>query len=213
MNDSKKLNPQKHTKLPSDKLSDKSASQAESDKQHKYIPLLHVFVENKAEHDKYDEESKLSDYPAEVSEDEIQAHEKAVDLFETYTCTFRMNKSSSDPVDSFDFVKFVNAKEIVIYDPTNSLYKRLPSFAQLITLHSFGIKVRSVKNAGFAKRLIDLLAKRRDENLATPKQVRLLVKFGFMSVGTWSNDKSDRTISLIANNGWKVPDDVDLLTY
>ena len=65
-----------------------------------------------------------------------------------------------------------------------------------------------------AKLLLERLAKRRAEGLATPKQIRLLESRGFMHVGEWSFESASNMISRIAANGWRsAPKGVDTATY
>ena len=61
--------------------------------------------------------------------------------------------------------------------------------------------------------LLDRLAKRRDEGLTTPKQIRLLERYGFKRVGEWSFDNAKRLIDRIAANGWRVPFTVNPAEY
>ena len=62
-----------------------------------------------------------------------------------------------------------------------------------------------MESAGKARLLLDRLAKRREEGLTTPKQIRFLEQRGFRSVGTWSFASAKHMIDRIAGNGWKTP--------
>ena len=62
--------------------------------------------------------------------------------------------------------------------------------------------------------LLDRLDKRRRMGLTTPKQIRLLERYGFKHVGTWQFDDASNMISRIAAQGWRtVPFGVDPETY
>ena len=62
--------------------------------------------------------------------------------------------------------------------------------------------------------LLDRLNKRRAEGLTTPKQIRVLERYGFQSVGTWSFDAAKHMIDRIAAQGWRgVPKGVNPKTY
>ena len=52
-----------------------------------------------------------------------------------------------------------------------------------------------------ASLLCPKLNKRRAEGLTTPKQIRVLERYGFQSVGTWSFDAAKRMIDRIAAGG------------
>ena len=69
------------------------------------------------------------------------------------------------------------------------------------------------KRLGKAALLLDRLGKRRAAGLTTPKQIRFLEGKGFRHVGTWQFDTASRLIDLIANNGWRVPSDINPDTF
>lgn len=69
---------------------------------------------------------------------------------------------------------------------------------------------------GLGKTVMQLewLNKRRAEGLTTPKQIRVLERYGFQSVGTWSFDAAKHMIDRIAAGGWRgVPKGVNPKTY
>ena len=66
----------------------------------------------------------------------------------------------------------------------------------------------------FFSLLLERLAKRRDAGLATPKQIRVLEKYGFVHVGEWAFDAASSMISRIAANNWRgAPNGVDPATF
>ncbi|MDT2735495.1 DEAD/DEAH box helicase, partial [Enterococcus thailandicus] len=50
--------------------------------------------------------------------------------------------------------------------------------------------------------------KRKEEGLATPKQIRRLEIYGFKNVGTWQFESASKMISRIAANGWRLPAEI-----
>ena len=88
-----------------------------------------------------------------------------------------------------------------------------PSQKQLDFLDKRGIYVASVENMGKASVLIDRLMQRQQEGLSTPKQIRLLERYGFRRVGTWSFDAASRIISRLASLNWKLPYGFNPATY
>ena len=84
---------------------------------------------------------------------------------------------------------------------------------QKAKLEKLGILPDTVENCGKASLLIDKLISRIDAGLATPKQIRLLEKYGFYHVGEWSFEDASKMISRIAANGWFVPRTIDVKTY
>lgn len=83
-----------------------------------------------------------------------------------------------------------------------------PSTAQLKRLEDAGIFPDEVQCQGHASKLLDTIAKRRMENLTTPKQIRCLERFGFQAVGTWQFPQAKKLIDRIAGNMWRVPHDL-----
>jgi superfamily II DNA or RNA helicase len=88
-----------------------------------------------------------------------------------------------------------------------------PSTAQLASLEKAGICPDDVQCQGHATKLLDTIAKRRMEGLATPKQIRCLEKFGFRAVGTWQFDTAKSMIDRVAANMWRVPYSVNPREY
>ena len=88
-----------------------------------------------------------------------------------------------------------------------------PSERQLNFLDKRGIDAASVENAGMASLLIDRLIKRQGEGLSTPKQIRLLERYGFQHVGMWSFEAASAMISRISSDGWRIPIGVNVRTY
>lgn len=73
----------------------------------------------------------------------------------------------------------------------------------------FRVTVGSVQTLMRDKRL----KKRRDEGLASPKQIRQLEQRGFKNVASWSWEQARRLIDRIAANGWKTPRDIQPALY
>ena len=88
-----------------------------------------------------------------------------------------------------------------------------PSDKQLQTLERLGIMPDEIGNAGKAQKILDRLSKRQSEGLTTPKQIRLLERYGFRNVGMWQFEAASKLINRIAANGWRVPHNIDVHTY
>ncbi|MDG3374520.1 hypothetical protein P5D95_23890, partial [Vibrio parahaemolyticus] len=88
-----------------------------------------------------------------------------------------------------------------------------PSDKQVKALEKLRILPDQIDNAGKANLMLDRLNKRKEEGLATPKQIRRLEIYGFKNVGTWQFESASKMISRIAANGWRIPKGVMPLTY
>lgn len=116
-------------------------------------------------------------------------------------------------VDPLQFEMSIKAEDLSGYVPGFAWEMAPASEQQLAALERFGIFPDSVECAGKASMLLDRLAKRRDEGLSTPRQIRQLEGRGFRDVGTWAFDDASRLISRIAANGWRTPASIDPATY
>ena len=103
------------------------------------------------------------------------------------------------------FEMSIQAEDLSSYVPSFGWEMSPPSQKQIAALEKLGILPDEIDNAGKAQLLLDRLQKRRDEGLATPKQIRFLEGRGFTHVGTWSFEAANNMISRISTNGWMIP--------
>ena len=117
-------------------------------------------------------------------------------------------------VDPLQFEMSISAQDLSGYRPSFGWEMGPPSEQQRASLEKLGIFPDEIESAGKAALLLDRLAKRREDGLTTPKQIRLLEGRGFQHVGQWSFDDASRMINRIAAQGWRgVPRGVDPATY
>ena len=116
-------------------------------------------------------------------------------------------------VDPLQFEMSIQAEDLASYVPAFGWEMSPPSEAQKSTLEKLGIFPDEIDSAGKANLLLDRLAKRREEGLTTPKQIRFLESKGFQHVGTWDFDAAKKLIDRIAGNGWHIPHGVEPSTY
>lgn len=124
-----------------------------------------------------------------------------------------MRKRKRKLVDPLQFEMSIQAEDLTNYVPSFGWEMAPPSDKQLQTLEKLGILPDAVENAGKAAKMLDRLAKRRAEGLATPKQIRFLEQRGFQHVGTWPFEGAKKLIDRIASNGWRIPSGVNPKTY
>ena len=117
-------------------------------------------------------------------------------------------------VDPLQYEMSIQAEDLAGYVPAFGWEAGPPSAEQTAALEKMGILPDAVESAGKASLLLDRLNKRRAEGLTTPKQIRVLERYGFQSVGTWSFDAAKHMIDRIAASGWRgVPKGVNPKTY
>ena len=151
----------------------------------------------------------IEEAAAQASEDVVAQREEALakQLEE-------QRRKKAKLVDPLQYEMSIQAEDLAGYVPTFGWEAGPPSEQQTAALEKLGILPDAVESAGKAALLLDLLNKRRDEGLTTPKQIRCLEKYGFQHVGTWSFEAARHMIDRIAAQGWRgVPKGVNPRTY
>lgn len=124
-----------------------------------------------------------------------------------------MRHKKAKLVDPVQYEMSIGAADLADYQPAFGWEMAPASDAQVSALEKHGIFAGEIESAGKASLLLDRLTKRKEAGLATPKQIRLLERNGFMHVGQWAFDDASRMITRIAASGWRVPSSVDPATY
>lgn len=124
-----------------------------------------------------------------------------------------MRKRKRKLVDPLQFEMSIQAEDLASYEPSLGWEMGPPTEKQINALEHYGIFPDEIECAGKAALILDKLAKRRFEGLATPKQIRFLESRGFLHVGTWQFDAANKMISRISYNNWRIPGGIDPATY
>lgn len=124
-----------------------------------------------------------------------------------------MRKRKRKLVDPLQFEMSIQAEDLASYEPSLGWEMGPATQKQLEALERYGIFPDEIECAGKAELILDKLAKRRMEGLATPKQIRFLESRGFQHVGTWQFDAANKMISRISYNNWRIPEGVVPSTY
>ena len=151
----------------------------------------------------------IEEAAAQASEDVVAQREEALakQLEE-------QRRKKAKLVDPLQYEMSIQAEDLAGYVPAFGWEAGPPSEQQTAALEKLGILPDAVESAGKAALLLDRLNKRRDEGLTTPKQIRLLERYGFRHVGSWSFEAARHMIDRIAAQGWRgVPKGVNPRTY
>ena len=124
-----------------------------------------------------------------------------------------MKKRKRQFVDPLEYALSISAEDLANYEPTFAWEMGPVTERQKAYLEKCGILSDSVTCSGHACMIINKLRSRQDEHLATPKQIRLLEKYGFYHVGTWDFDSASKMITRIAANNWFLPRNIDAASY
>lgn len=144
-----------------------------------------------------------------TASDEVQAQRE--DALASKLREMRMRKKKL--VDPLQYEMSIQAEDLSGYVPVFGWQMGSPSARQKQTLEKYGIYPDDIDSMGKAAKLIDRLETRRREGMATPKQIRLLERYGFQHVGAWQFDAARSMIDRIAASGWRVPHGVDPREY
>ena len=87
--------------------------------------------------------------------------------------------------------------------------KKLQSVVALVG----GIGAGSMARRGTPSMLLGRRMHRQTGGLSPPRQIRLLERYGFRFVGTWSFDAASKVISRLAALNWKLPYGFNPATY
>lgn len=150
----------------------------------------------------------LEEAEAQAKEDVVSAREEAL-----AKALEEMKKRKRKLVDPLQFEMSIQAEDLSGYVPSFGWEAGPPTDRQRATLEKLGIFPDEIENAGKAQLMLDRLAKRREDGLTTPKQIRFLEGRGFTHVGTWPFDSAKKLIDRIAANGWRVPHGIDPRAY
>ena len=154
--------------------------------------------------------------PEDIEEAAAQASEDVVAQREEFLAKqlAEQRRKKARLVDPLQYEMSIQAEDLAGYVPAFGWEAGPPSAEQSAALEKMGILPDAVESAGKASLLLDRLNKRRAEGLTTPKQIRVLERYGFQSVGTWSFDAAKHMIDRIAAQGWRgVPKGVNPKTY
>lgn len=154
--------------------------------------------------------------PEDIEEAAVQASEDVVTQREEALAKQleEQRRKKARLVDPLQYEMSIQAEDLAGYVPAFGWEAGPPSAEQTAALEKMGILPDAVESAGKASLLLDRLNKRRAEGLTTPKQIRVLERYGFQSVGTWSFDAAKHMIDRIAAGGWRgVPKGVNPRTY
>lgn len=154
--------------------------------------------------------------PEDIEEAAVQASEYVVAQREEALAKQleEQRRKKARLVDPLQYEMSIQAEDLAGYVPAFGWEAGPPSAEQTAALEKMGILPDAVESAGKASLLLDRLNERRAEGLTTPKQIRVLERYGFQSVGTWSFDAAKHMIDRIAAGGWRgVPKGVNPRTY
>lgn len=104
-------------------------------------------------------------------------------------------KKAAKTIDAMEFCLSLHVPDLGDYEPMSDYEARPVSDSQKRLLSNWGLDTDSVRCFGQASKMLDTLHFRAREGFATPKQVRLLKRWGIKDPHTVSYDAASRIIS------------------
>ncbi len=129
------------------------------------------------------ESSKLAERAAAKlgGEGDLEEAREEVNADRTRSLTDRLRANQTRTGSVLDPIELaISLKEAALADyvPTMAWQAAEPTFKQLDVLQKFGLHIINIKSKGHASLILDRLITRRKLGLATPKQVRVMRRYG-----------------------------------
>lgn len=103
-------------------------------------------------------------------------------------------------IDPVEFSLSLADEDLADYEPAFGWEMDLPTERQVAALTRFGIAADQVPNKGYASRLLDRIFARRRNNLASPRQVALLHRYGVPGAQALTFDEAKAAITALIGN-------------
>lgn len=103
-------------------------------------------------------------------------------------------------IDPLEYELTVQMDDLIDYVPTFGWEAEPATDKQKAAIEKFGIYAEDMCK-GQASKLLSNLIERKD--MASPKQIGLLNKYGFQGVYLWTKEEASHVVSMLASCGWK----------
>ena len=143
-------------------------------------------------------EMDLEDLTEEAEQDAIADRERS--LRETLEANRKKKKRLVDPL---QYAFSVMDKDLANYVPNFGWEKEAPTTKQKKWLEKNNLDPSTIKTKGEATKIINVMRKRQEMGMSTPKQIRLLEGRGFVHVGEWTKEEASQIIGKLAQNKWQ----------
>jgi hypothetical protein len=124
----------------------------------------------------------------------------------------RMRHRKAKLVNPLQYALSICDLDLQNFEPVFAWEQQEPTAKQIELLEQRGINPDGM-TAGMASKMIDSLKRRQKEGMATPKQVRMLERKGFVHPGPWTFEQASRMMGILASNRWRLPYGIDPATY
>ena len=124
--------------------------------------------------------------------------QRRVALAEALANQQRKKSKLINPLEAFTLLNDIGLAD---YEPTFKWEQADATEKQVKYLEGLGIDADGITK-GYASKVIDKLAKRREDGLASIKQVKALIRFGYEPID-WTFEQANKKLGQLAAVGWK----------
>jgi hypothetical protein len=124
-----------------------------------------------------------------------------------------MRKKKKKLVDPLQFEMSIMGTDLTNYVPAFGWEAAPATDSQKTAIEGAGIDPDAIATKGKAELMLQTIDHRRAEGLTTPKQIRLLERYGFRKTGTWQFNDARQIIDRIAANRWRPLQSINPKTY
>ena len=140
------------------------------------------------------EEKDLFDIENDVIVQRKNALQKALEEAEKQ----RKQKKLIDPL---EYELCINADDLIDYVPTFGWEAAPATDKQISAIEKFGLNAEGMCK-GQASKILDKLISRKD--MASPKQIKLLQRYGFRDVHNWTKEEATKMVAQLAAVNWQI---------
>lgn len=115
-------------------------------------------------------------------------------------------------IDPLDLGTLLDDLDTAEYVPMTNLDESPITEEQKKRLEKAGLNLDAIKGRGHADHIMEVLDRRRADELGTLKQVRILKKYGHADAPFLSFAECNRRIGALASSGWRMPKPEPLLS-
>lgn len=108
-------------------------------------------------------------------------------------------------LDPLQYALSVHDDDLQDYEPSMPWESQPATEKQLSFLEKNGFDPTTIINKGYAAKIIDKMEQRKKAGLCTPKQMKMLQRYGYENSGDWSFTAANAAMATLAANGWRKP--------
>lgn len=103
----------------------------------------------------------------------------------------------------------LNIQDVIEYEPIFRWQSEPPTEKQLAVLERFNFDLEKITTKGLAARVLNAVFERKMNEEPSVKQIQVLIRAGFRNVEKWTKAQCSEMITLLKDNGWKAPIEIN----